>query len=122
MKTMQEMELRELQKGNEIPQYICCWADGKVTQGHEYAPVCEAKARRSLDEPSTMLVGHLTPNGEFVSHWDTEGTYKVWTSLNFAATGSEVVVGLALAMEKLGPCWNGEGITAICTGLSAQKG
>ena len=59
--------LRSLQARNEIPCYICYWADGSVTQGDECTPVLDAAKKRLVysGQESEGLLAYLTPTGVF---------------------------------------------------------
>jgi hypothetical protein len=68
-KTKKEIEvlLRSLQARNEIPRYICYWANGSVTQGDECVPVLDAAKKRLVysGQESEGLLAYLTPTGVF---------------------------------------------------------
>lgn len=61
-----EALLRSLQAGNNIPRYLCYWADGSVTHGDESPLLEAAKSRLS------GLLAYLTPQGQFVKVADAD--------------------------------------------------
>ncbi len=76
-----EALLRSRQAGKKIPQYICYWANGTVTEVDSCAPVLEAARRRVVyqsdrmfDNTSRGILGYLIPHGIF---YPTGGVWVV---------------------------------------------
>lgn len=102
-KTKEEIEalLRSLQAGNKIPRYLCYWADGSVTESESGSPVLMDASRREVEAVNEVLVGYLTPHGQFTIAWDPEGSYVVEFSFQFAHVGANWVKGLHPALEEM---------------------
>lgn len=93
--------LRSLQVKNEIPCYICYWADGSVTKGSEYEPARIAMGLRKAVDPAKILVGLLNPYGQFSQAWSLNGEYTVTYGDSGAYLGEEKVVGLYPSIKKM---------------------